>query len=100
MVFGPSSRFQAVTSRTARAPTNVEAIANNYSHTYQRPAPGLDNAQDVPSHAEQRSGRDRGPPVASIPTTVQPRLPTAGLDDEEVWWVVIEGLRPGAYQGL
>ncbi len=93
------TRPEAVMTSAARNPSSVRGVASNTSDMYQRSVV----VEGVPSYPERRAVEDHRPPVRSpspfLPSTVQSRLPTRGLNDDEVWWVVLEGAQPGAYLG-
>ncbi|KJA22069.1 hypothetical protein HYPSUDRAFT_202539 [Hypholoma sublateritium FD-334 SS-4] len=100
---GELSRSSAAAASTPRNSVDVLAATSNAYGKSRSPADALNTAHSVPPNPEWQAHQDLRTPVATTSALLrnipQPRLLTGGLADEDIWWVVIEGLEPGVYQG-
>ncbi|KJA13828.1 hypothetical protein HYPSUDRAFT_209215 [Hypholoma sublateritium FD-334 SS-4] len=101
--FSGYSRFSTATTAMSRNSADVLAATTNCDSEYRIPAGVLNTAHGSALRPEWLADQASRMPVATASafsrSILQLRLPTEGLADEDVWWVVIQGLRPGAYQG-
>lgn len=87
-----NTALQSTTASTSRNLMDDAAAVINVHGEYRRMAAALNINQSLPPHSFPR-------PPPRLPLCPRPRLPTGSLSDEEAWWIVLEGERPGVYQG-